>query len=602
MTAQSAPSAFKNRIAPRTLKAQLPAYGILSTLLAAAVTAAFGVRFAETEVRQRVEAQMLDTATALATALQGQGPRQAQAALTAFSQATGAEADYRVEVVDTETRILAATNPEYVGRPIAEALGHPEPELQQVLAGEAPVAFEEMTHAGVPVLDVSLPLRGEPTDPARITGALHLAVPHRAVASMTRHLLIVFGLAALLLALLLIIPLWFYLERSILRPTQIMIAANRAVAQGRPEGRSIPVELMPSHELGDLMQTHNTMLARLDQADEELRRRLRELSALGSTAALLSESLSLDELLGRTLDKVLEITGRDAGAVSLLDPAMDRVVIRGHRGFSPGWLVEEADRPVACLCAQVIRRREPLCVADITLDPGVTRAACVRQGFRSFCAIPLQAEGQILGVLSLHGRQALEPSEKYRDLLTTIANQIAIALVNVRLYEETRRLATIDSLTGLYNRRHFIELAGRELERALRYGRPLAAMMLDIDRFKRVNDTHGHAVGDQVLRVVARRCRANLREIDLVGRYGGEEFAALLPENDLNSARIAAERLRRCTAEVPIDTAGGPVSVTLSLGVAACTENCPDLENLIGRADQALYAAKIAGRNRVCIA
>jgi diguanylate cyclase (GGDEF)-like protein len=123
--------------------------------------------------------------------------------------------------------------------------------------------------------------------------------------------------------------------------------------------------------------------------------------------------------------------------------------------------------------------------------------------------------------------------------------------------------------------------------------------MLDIDHFKQVNDTYGHAVGDQVLRAVARRCRESLRGIDLLGRYGGEEFAALLPEDELAGARRAAERLRQHIANAPVDTERGLLNITISLGAAAVSEGCPDLTALLDRADAAMYAAKKAGRNRV---
>lgn len=123
--------------------------------------------------------------------------------------------------------------------------------------------------------------------------------------------------------------------------------------------------------------------------------------------------------------------------------------------------------------------------------------------------------------------------------------------------------------------------------------------MFDLDRFKRVNDAYGHAVGDQVLAGLAVRWGEELREVDLLGRYGGEEFVALLPETDLAGGRRIAERLRQVVEQTVIDTGEEPVTITLSLGVAELDEKCADLETLIERADQALYAAKQAGRNRV---
>lgn len=171
-----------------------------------------------------------------------------------------------------------------------------------------------------------------------------------------------------------------------------------------------------------------------------------------------------------------------------------------------------------------------------------------------------------------------------------------------RLNAEVKRLAVMDDLTHLYNRRGFFELGRQELIRARRFGKPLGAILIDIDHFKRCNDSHGHAVGDAVLREVAARCNQQLREVDVIGRYGGEEFVILLPETGLTGAVITAERLRQHVAARPIPTECGPFHVTISLGVAELNGAMSDLEALLGPADQALYEAKAAGRNRVACA
>jgi diguanylate cyclase (GGDEF)-like protein len=126
-------------------------------------------------------------------------------------------------------------------------------------------------------------------------------------------------------------------------------------------------------------------------------------------------------------------------------------------------------------------------------------------------------------------------------------------------------------------------------------------MMLDIDHFKRVNDTHSHPIGDQVLQVLAKQCQNSVREIDLVGRYGGEEFIFLLPETNLEVAKEIAERLRRTIANMLFPTDKGELSMTVSLGVAMYDENTLDLETMIARADQAMYVAKHRGRNRIAV-
>jgi diguanylate cyclase (GGDEF)-like protein len=166
--------------------------------------------------------------------------------------------------------------------------------------------------------------------------------------------------------------------------------------------------------------------------------------------------------------------------------------------------------------------------------------------------------------------------------------------------EEVQRLAITDSLTGLHNRRHLLELARHELQRARRYRLPMSVFMLDIDEFKRVNDTYGHAIGDQVLQGVAECCRQELRGVDVLGRYGGDEFAAVLPETGLPAAYQVAERLRKSIAQRALDTKAGQVTVTVSLGVAVLDDEHLAPETLLDHADQALYVAKQSGRNRVC--
>lgn len=159
-------------------------------------------------------------------------------------------------------------------------------------------------------------------------------------------------------------------------------------------------------------------------------------------------------------------------------------------------------------------------------------------------------------------------------------------------------LAVRDELTGLSNRRQFIELASIEVARSKRHGDALSLVLIDIDHFKAVNDSYGHAVGDRVLRAAARSCLGPLRSHDTLARYGGEEFVALLPNTALVEAQVVAEKLRRAVQSKSVVLASGQtLGVTITLGVAQLTQEVPNLESLIGMADQALYAGKAKGRN-----
>jgi diguanylate cyclase (GGDEF)-like protein/PAS domain S-box-containing protein len=165
---------------------------------------------------------------------------------------------------------------------------------------------------------------------------------------------------------------------------------------------------------------------------------------------------------------------------------------------------------------------------------------------------------------------------------------------------ELRRLASAsDHLTGIANRRTFFEAAALEFERRNRMPRPLSLILFDLDHFKRINDTHGHAAGDAVLRHFASLLTATFRQIDVVARVGGEEFAVLLPSTDLDAAQASANRLRQAFAEVSIEVDGLRIPCTVSGGVATVDDRTDDIEALMKHADRALYAAKGAGRNRI---
>lgn len=212
--------------------------------------------------------------------------------------------------------------------------------------------------------------------------------------------------------------------------------------------------------------------------------------------------------------------------------------------------------------------------------------------------LPLIAEERTIGTLWLWGEDLEEDD---LPAASVFASQVAVALENARLYNHTQHLAITDDLTELYNRRGFFEFGQRELERAWRFEHPLSAVMIDIDHFKVVNDTHGHTVGDQILRGLSNRLKKNLRAVDIIGRYGGEEFVILLPETSAPAAQDVAERLNKQVVCEPFNTDAGNVFITISLGVSTLHESVESLDDLIANADRALYDAKGAGRNRVSI-
>ncbi|HET9914972.1 MAG TPA: diguanylate cyclase [Anaerolineales bacterium] len=212
--------------------------------------------------------------------------------------------------------------------------------------------------------------------------------------------------------------------------------------------------------------------------------------------------------------------------------------------------------------------------------------------------LSLTFEENLLGILWIWGN-GLTTADL--PIMSIFAKQIGVSLERARLFQEVQSLALTDSLTGLHNRRSLFELGRVEFARARRLNRGFCCMMLDLDHFKQVNDVYGHPVGDQVLREFANRCKSSVREVDLVGRYGGEELILLLPETDRKVAMQVAERLRASIAARPFVVVPNEINVTVSIGVAAKDENTLRLETLIARADQAMYIAKHKGRNRVAM-
>jgi diguanylate cyclase (GGDEF)-like protein len=216
--------------------------------------------------------------------------------------------------------------------------------------------------------------------------------------------------------------------------------------------------------------------------------------------------------------------------------------------------------------------------------------------YKEYTLVPLKIDTDYLGYLAVKGIDG-----KDKEKFNILANQFLLGVRRSLLYQRIQELAIIDGLTGILSRRYFLERFDEELKRSRQFKYNFAFLMVDIDRFKEYNDHYGHLVGDVILKEVAKIIKDSLRQIDLVCRYGGEEFSIILTETDRSGAMFAAERIRQSVENRRIRAYDEELSVTISVGISVFPSHGRDTNELLDKADQALYQAKQAGRNKVCV-
>jgi diguanylate cyclase (GGDEF)-like protein len=337
-----------------------------------------------------------------------------------------------------------------------------------------------------------------------------------------------------------------------------------------------------------------------------LRRRNQEVSTLGEMSRVLQTQMSLLESLEVASVFCTRLLPGTQGEVYLFRNSADLLELAGRWGTDVGEAAGEMMEPSACWS---LRRGQMHCC----LQAGDLRCHHLppQEGDSAFdLCLPLISYGEVLGLMHVHGSAtAVTPPgsiEQVSTMAQAIAEQVALTLSNAKLRQVLRDQSIRDPLTGLYNRRYMEETLARELARAARHRTPLALVVADLDHFKRINDAHGHATGDTVLRAAARQMAALVRTGDVACRYGGEEFVLILPECSKEAAITKAEelagRLRTLAVGVEVgqaNDAASAIRVTASFGVAGSVEDGSDPVALFEAADRAVYAAKRAGRDRV---
>jgi two-component system, cell cycle response regulator len=463
--------------------------------------------------------------------------------------------------------------------------------------------------AGRPVVMAVEPLTNNVGEQARLLVSIP-ATPTTAGIDSRLLAIVLLGLAVVCLVATL---LGSVLARLVSRPLGELAAQARAIARGdfasppsgvRSGGEVGDLDLPPSilrsrGELGELARAFERMRVELGEYLSALRTSRDELArSMNRLGETLSSTHDLPKLLTVVMEAAVQARRAKAGSLLLLTPDRTALVRQASHGLSRR---EPAERvPVGQGVAGTVAATGRAMVLASPAGNGHEPHAT------SQVSVPLLVQGKVLGVLSLYDREDGEPfTLADAESLTAFAVQAAVAIENVQLHAEAERLSVTDPLTGAWNYRYFSRRFEQEIERSRRFRRVLALLMLDIDHFKSVNDRFGHQRGDEVLVEFARRVTGSVRDIDTFARYGGEEFVLILPETNLEGGLAVAEKLRVGTHKAPFcsdrsDDSG--VRLTVSIGVACFPEHATQPEELLRAADEALYEAKLQGRDRVVTA
>ena len=361
-------------------------------------------------------------------------------------------------------------------------------------------------------------------------------------------------------------------------------------------------------DLGLLQRVADHLAVNLQwQRSYQRERRLRRLAdTLRETGLRLTATLDSDRIQDLILRFVGEVVPYDSACILVLHPD-GRVTISRHRGYERFGVSAATLRSMELHLDEVANLKrmaqshQPLVIPDTRKDPSWVILP-TSQHIKSWVGAPIITRERLVGFLSLDHTQPGFYNAEHAQVLALFANQAALALENAWLYERRYQEAITDPLTGVANRRYFQNQLAREVARAQRFQRPLSLLMLDLDDFKRYNDTFGHPAGDEALKLIARTLEQHIRSVDIVARYGGEEFAVILPETPRDKALQVAQRIVKAIGPLH-KKPGSPLRapLTVSVGVATMPDHATSMEDLILAADVALYHAKRHGKNQAVV-
>ncbi|MBI3583701.1 MAG: sensor domain-containing diguanylate cyclase, partial [Nitrospinae bacterium] len=334
---------------------------------------------------------------------------------------------------------------------------------------------------------------------------------------------------------------------------------------------------------------------------ESLKERFFELYLLYTLSKNLNLSLQLNSLFDKTINLLKDSLKIDEFCFMLIDEECNELKI-----WKANDVTYEAAKDVTFKIGEgvsgiVAQTGESILIQDVSKDERFLYYKGKLPDIGSFMSIPLRlSDGRIIGVLNIHKREVNAFHENDKILFNAIANNVANAIERAKIHEKVQKESMFDYLTRLHTRKYFIESSHREHSKAERYGGVFSIIMIDIDHFKYFNDTYGHLLGDEALKKVASLLKSNVRQGDVVSRYGGEEFAMLLPGTDKDGATLNAEKLKtRVEKELVLEIGNSLEKITITAGVASYPEDGKTVEEIIAMADKFLYIGKEIGRNRV---
>jgi len=338
---------------------------------------------------------------------------------------------------------------------------------------------------------------------------------------------------------------------------------------------------------------------------EELAYKTDELSYVLDIARALASSFELGKVLSKIMERACTLVDARTWLVMLVDEESDDLVFEAASGRTRQKANKYRLKIGEGVAGWAAKDKSPKLVADITKEKHFLKAIdrVVGVSTRSIMAVPIMSKGRLLGVIEVINKDGVGGfTDKDQHEVSRLMDQMALAIDRSRMYQKMEGLVITDDLTKLFNLRYLQRSLDVEIERAMRYGLSVAVMFIDMDYFKQVNDSHGHLVGSKLLVEVSHQLLKSLRKVDIVARYGGDEFVIVLPQTDVNAAKMIAERLRKnIEKHVFMKSENLALKLTASFGIACYPDHAATKEDLIKLADDAMYRVKHHTRNSVYV-